>query len=81
MKKAYVESDKIDVAADPVVRYMSSAALEKTIEKIKKSMKKAARELDFIEAARYRDEIYELEKLLKLKTKGTDPARGRLSLY
>ncbi len=81
VKKAYAEPDKIDVAADPVVRYMSSAALEKTIEKIKKSMKKAARELDFIEAARYRDEIYELEKLLKLKTKGTDPARGRLSLY
>jgi excinuclease ABC subunit B len=67
VKKAYVEPDKIDVAADPVVRYMSIVALEKTIEKIKKSMEKAARELDFIEAARYRDEMYELEKLLKSK--------------
>ncbi|MCK4346448.1 MAG: excinuclease ABC subunit UvrB [Bacteroidales bacterium] len=73
VKKAYAEPDKIDVAADPVVRYMSNAALEKAIEKIKKSMEKAARELDFIEAARYRDEMYELEKLLKSKTKGTDP--------
>lgn len=73
VKKAYAEPDKIDVAADPVVRYMSSAALEKAIEKTKKSMEKAARELDFIEAARYRDEMYELEKLLKSKTKGTDP--------
>ncbi|MQY80380.1 MAG: excinuclease ABC subunit B, partial [Bacteroidetes bacterium] len=67
VKKAYVEPDKIDVAADPVVRYMSRVALEKAIEKIKKSMEKAARELDFIEAARYRDEMYELEKLLKSK--------------
>ncbi len=67
MKKAYAEPDKIDVAADPVVRYMSSTALEKAIEKTKKSMGKAARELDFIEAARYRDEMYELKKLLKSK--------------
>jgi len=67
VKKAYTEPDKIDVAADPVVRYMSSAALEKAIEKTKKSMEKAARELDFIEAARYRDEMYELEKLSKSK--------------
>jgi len=73
VKKAYAEPDKIDVAADPVVRYMSSAALEKAIEKTKKSMEKAARELDFIEAAWYRDEMYELEKLLKSKTKGTYP--------
>lgn len=67
VKKAYVEHDKIDVAADPVVRYMSRVALEKAIEKTKKSMEKAARELDFIEAARYRDEMYELEELLKSK--------------
>jgi len=67
VKKAYAEPDKIDVAADPVVRYMSSVALEKAIEKTKKSMEKAARELDFIEAARHRDEMYELEKLLKIK--------------
>ncbi|RLD74962.1 MAG: hypothetical protein DRJ10_16145, partial [Bacteroidetes bacterium] len=42
--------------------------LVKTIEKTKKAMRKAAKELDFIEAARLRDEMYELEKLLKEKT-------------
>ena len=54
-----------DVAADPVVQYMSIDALEKTIEKTKKQMKAAAKELDFIEAARLRDEMFAFERLLK----------------
>ncbi len=62
-KKAYAEPEKPDVAADPVVRYMDNLALEKAIEKVKKSMEKAAQKLDFIEAARFRDEMFELEKL------------------
>jgi excinuclease ABC subunit B len=65
--KAYVESDKITVAADPVVKYMNADALKKAIEQTKKAMQKAAKELDFIQAARYRDEMFELEKLLKEK--------------
>jgi excinuclease ABC subunit B len=65
--KAYVEADKPDIAADPVVRYMNREALEKAIEKARKSMEKAAADLDFIEAARYRDEMAELGKLLKGK--------------
>ena len=65
--KYYVESGKADVAADPVVQYMSSDGLRKAIEKIKSSMKKASKELDFIEAARLRDEMYAYEKLLKQK--------------
>lgn len=62
--RAYVEPDHADIAADPVVKYMSSDALEKSIEKTRKSMEKAASELDFIEAARYRDELADLQKLL-----------------
>jgi len=56
-----------NIAADPVVRYMNVDALENTIENTKNAMKKAAKELDFIEAARLRDELYELQKLLKEK--------------
>ena len=65
--EAYEEPDQITVAADPVVQYMSREALEKNIEKTRKAMEKAAKDLDFIQAARYRDEMYELQKLLKEK--------------
>ncbi len=54
-----------DIAADPVVRYMSSDGLEKAIEKTKKQMKAAAKDLDFIEAARLRDEMFALQNLLQ----------------
>ena len=63
-RKAYSEPEKPDVAADPVVQYMDKLALGKAIEKAKKSMEKAAQKLDFIEAARFRDEMFELEKIL-----------------
>lgn len=56
-----------DIAADPVIQYMSIDGLEKTIEKTKKQMKAAAKELDFIEAARLRDEMFALQKLLQDK--------------
>jgi excinuclease ABC subunit B len=65
--KAYIESEKPDIAADPVVKFMNREALEKAIEKTRKSMEKAASELDFIEAARYRDEMAELQRLLRNK--------------
>ena len=61
----YIEPREVDVAADPVVRYMSREALEKAIEKTKSSMEKAAAELNFIEAARYRDEMMAMKELLK----------------
>jgi excinuclease ABC subunit B len=48
---------------------MSTDALEKAIEKNKKAMEKAASELDFKEAARLRDEMYELQDLLKKRQK------------
>jgi excinuclease ABC subunit B len=65
--KAYVEPDRPDVAADPVIKYMNREALEKAIEKSRKSMEKAASELDFVEAARFRDEMADLQKLLMSK--------------
>ncbi len=56
-----------DIAADPVVQYMSIDGLAKTIEKTQKQMKAAAKELDFIEAARLRDEMFALQRLLQEK--------------
>ncbi len=65
--KPYIEPEKMDVAADPVVRYMNKEALEKAIEKARKSMEKAASELDFVQAARFRDEVADLQSILKSK--------------
>ena len=66
--KAYVEPEKASVAADPVVAYMSKEQLQKAIAKSKSNMEAAAKELDFIEAARYRDEMYELQNLLAARS-------------
>tara|TARA_R110000796_G_scaffold118864_1_gene232670 strand:- start:18427 stop:20448 length:2022 start_codon:yes stop_codon:yes gene_type:complete len=66
-KNYYSESESISVAADPVVAYMGKEGLEKMIQKTQKSMEKAAKELDFIEAARLRDELAELKELLRKK--------------
>ena len=65
VKKAYFEKEKPDLAADPVVRYMDKPALEAMLDQTRALMKKAAADLDFIEAARLRDEMYVLEKKLK----------------
>lgn len=65
--KAYAESDEISLAADPVVQYMNADDLKKQIGKIKSSMIRAAKEMDFVEAARLRDEMYALEKMLQSK--------------
>jgi excinuclease ABC subunit B len=63
--KAYVDPIELSVAADPVVQYMSTDELKKQIAKIKSQMLRAAKEMDFVEAARLRDEMYGLEKMLK----------------
>ena len=63
--KAYIEGESMSLAADPVVQYMNQDELKKLLGQTKKSMEKAAKELDFIEAARLRDELYALEKLMK----------------
>jgi len=66
-KRAYHEPEKMNIAADPVVKYMDQKALEMAITKTKRTMEKAAKELDFVEAARLRDEMYELEQILQSK--------------
>ena len=54
-----------DLAADPLLPYLSKPQIEKMLRDTRKNMEKAARELDYMEAARYRDEMYALEKRLK----------------
>jgi len=63
--KAYIEPEKISIAADPVVQYMSKPQMEKAIERTRKQMQEAAKKLEFIEAAQYRDELLRLEDMLK----------------
>lgn len=66
-KKAYIEPEGPSLAADPVVSYMGTEELDKLIEKTRKNMEIAAKDLDFMEAARLRDELAELEKMSKEK--------------
>ena len=63
--KVYVEPDEPSLAADPVISYMSRDQLDKMIEETERKMKKAAKELDFITAAQYRDELFALKKKAK----------------
>jgi len=65
--KKYAENTQVSIAADPVVSYMNSDDLKKTIIKTQRSMEKAAKEMEFMEAARLRDELTELKKLLAAK--------------
>ncbi len=60
----YVEPETVSLAADPVVQYMTPQALEKAIAHTRHLMEKAAKDLNFIEAAQYRDELIKLEKRL-----------------
>lgn len=61
----YVMSDAIQLAADPVLNYMSEDEVKKNIAALKKQMEKAAKELDFMEAARLRDEMFAYQERLK----------------
>ena len=65
----YSGDEPTNLAADPVVQYMTPEALEKAIVKIKKEMEFAAKELDFYEAARLRDEMFRYQEILKEKIK------------
>jgi excinuclease ABC subunit B len=65
---AYIEQEhKPDLAADPVVQFMTKPALEKAIARTRKAMQDAAKKLEFLEAAQFRDELIKLEDLLKTK--------------
>ncbi len=63
--RAYVEPEEPSLAADPLVGYLSRDQLEKMLSETEAKMKKAAKELDFISAAQYRDELFALKKQLK----------------
>ena len=63
--KAYIEPAEPNLAADPIVQYMSRDQLEKLIETTEYKMKKAAKDLDFLTAAQYRDELLQLKKKIK----------------
>ena len=63
----YVEPDPMAMAADPILERMSKAQLVKSIADTTELMKEAARQLDFIQAAQYRDEIVRLQALLEEK--------------
>ncbi|MGP1437100.1 MAG: excinuclease ABC subunit UvrB [Phocaeicola sp.] len=62
--KAYVEPEIPSLAADLVVQYMSRQMLEKAINETRKQMQQAAKELDFMQAAAYRDELLKLQDIL-----------------
>lgn len=66
--RAYIEPEEKSVAADPVIEYMSRDQLEKSIERTRRQMQEAAKKLDFIQAAQFRDEMLRMEELLKNKS-------------
>ena len=63
-KKVYIEPTEASLAADPIVGYMTRDQIEKLMAETERKMKKAAKELDFITAAHYRDELFALKKKL-----------------
>ena len=67
--KVYAGPDEevMSLAAEPVIQYMKRDELEKLIKKTEKQMEAAAKDLDFLQAAKFRDELAELRKLLKSK--------------
>jgi excinuclease ABC subunit B len=65
--KYYTEPQEIVMAADPVVAYMTKDELTKQVKKVQNDMEKAAKELDFVVAARLRDEMLGLKKLIAEK--------------
>lgn len=62
--KPYVEHEAVAFAADPIVKKMSKKQLEKSIANTTQLMQQAAKNLDFLQAAQYRDEIVRLQELL-----------------
>lgn len=63
--KPYIENENLSMVSDPVTAYMSKGEIEKMIQKTKAAMQKAAKEQDFMEAARLRDEMFRLGKSLQ----------------
>jgi len=66
-KRYYIEEEEKSLAADPVVAYLSKEELEKMADRTRKAMEKAAKELEFMEAARLRDEYLAIQKMIEEK--------------
>jgi excinuclease ABC subunit B len=64
-RKAYVEPSEVRIAADPVVEYMGKGELQKLMAETQRKMENAAKDLDFLEAARLRDEFLQLKEKIK----------------
>ncbi|RFS16327.1 excinuclease ABC subunit UvrB [Emticicia sp. C21] len=64
-KTYYLEPQEVNIAADPVVGYMNKGQLEKLMEETQRKMERAAKELDFLEAARFRDEMMQLKEKIE----------------
>ena len=62
----YIQADLAAVLQDPVIRSMSRSQIEKSVAESERKMKKAAAELDYAAAARYRDEMWALKEYLKV---------------
>ena len=64
-KTYYIEPQEVSIAADPVVNYMNKGQLQKLLDEAQKKMERAAKELDFLEAARFRDEMMQLKEKIE----------------
>ncbi len=64
-KGVYIEKGSADIAADPVIKYMDENQLGKAIIRTRKEIERVVKDLDFVEAARLRDEMIALEELLE----------------
>jgi excinuclease ABC subunit B len=66
-KRYYVENEETSLAADPVVAYLSKDELQKMADRTRRAMEKAAKELEFMEAAKLRDEYTAIQKMIEAK--------------
>jgi excinuclease ABC subunit B len=69
MPKPYIENEKVSEAADPLVQYLNKEQLKKLIDETRRAMEKAAKELDFYEAARLRDDMQSFKTQLESRGK------------
>jgi excinuclease ABC subunit B len=67
VQQTYVDNAEVTLAADPIVQYMTKAQLKKSLENTKKDMLAAAKDMDFLLAAKLRDEMFALEKMMEEK--------------
>lgn len=71
-KRYYIEKEEASLAADPVVAYLTKDELTKMAERTRKAMEKAAKELEFMEAAKLRDEYLAIQKMIEERSEKTN---------